>query len=168
MRKETKQSMGSSIPQAKAIKKTHRPLRTLPMSLPDQDTVTFWKMTADSPHEWAVRIAKFSRRISNDGVKNATQCSRYRRRGHGLSVRAPRVKPLGKLLVMPSRSEIGIKTCSQKSAGKAAPSNGGNNESTGHSSKEGGYETSSRSGAASHDVSKTKNKENTRRSRKRT
>jgi hypothetical protein len=156
------------MPQAKAIKKTHRPLRTLAMSLPDQDTVTFWKMTADSPHEWAVRIAKFSRRISNDGVKNVSRCSRYRLGEHRSPVRARGVKPLGKLLVMPSRFEIGMKTCSQTSAGTPALSNGGNNESTGQSSKEGGYETSSRSGVASHDVSKTKNKENTRRSRKRT
>jgi hypothetical protein len=35
----------------------------LQMVLPDQETVEFWRATADNPQEVAGRIAKFSRRM---------------------------------------------------------------------------------------------------------
>ncbi len=35
----------------------------LQMVLPDQETLEFWRATADSPQEFAGRIAKFSRRM---------------------------------------------------------------------------------------------------------
>ena len=33
------------------------------MTLPDEETLRFWKLTADSPREFADRVAQFSRRI---------------------------------------------------------------------------------------------------------
>lgn len=35
----------------------------LQMVLPDQETLDFWRATADNPQEFARRIAKFSRRM---------------------------------------------------------------------------------------------------------
>ena len=35
----------------------------LQMFLPDQETLEFWRATADNPQEFAGRIAKFSRRM---------------------------------------------------------------------------------------------------------
>jgi hypothetical protein len=35
----------------------------LQMVLPDQETLEFWRATADNPQEFAGRIAKFSRRM---------------------------------------------------------------------------------------------------------
>jgi len=33
------------------------------MTLPDEETLRFWKLTADSPREFADRVARFSRRM---------------------------------------------------------------------------------------------------------
>ena len=35
----------------------------LHMTLPDEETLRFWKLTADSPREFADRVARFSRRM---------------------------------------------------------------------------------------------------------
>lgn len=48
-------------------RKLSAPSKILHMALPDEETLAFWKMTADDPHEYAARIARFSRAVGKWG-----------------------------------------------------------------------------------------------------
>jgi hypothetical protein len=72
------------------------------MALPDDETLAFWKAAADDPHEYAARVAKFSRAVGGKPMRNAVQSSGHRWRDAATAA-LPR-RPLGKILVMPLHS----------------------------------------------------------------
>lgn len=53
-------SKGRRVPRQPRVSRGNSVLH---MTLPDQETLRFWKLTADSPREVADRIARFSRRM---------------------------------------------------------------------------------------------------------
>lgn len=71
--------------------------KILNMSRPDDKTLAFWKATADDHNEYFARIAKFSRALG----KNSRSTGRRR----APAMRADNAGPLGRLLVMPSRTD---------------------------------------------------------------
>lgn len=83
-------------------KKSSAPRKILHMSLPDEETLAFWKATADDPQEYADRITRFSRALGNNAKRNAFRSPERRRRNAVRAVQSRRSKPLGKLLTMPS------------------------------------------------------------------
>jgi hypothetical protein len=71
--------------------------RVFAMSLPDPETIAFWRATEDYPGEAAERIASFSRRMAGRDPGNSTDAARR----HTLSPK-PAVRP-GLFLVSPGR-----------------------------------------------------------------
>ena len=91
------------MPRLKEIaKKRSASSKILHMALPDEETLAFWKATADDPQEYAARIARFSRALGKDAKRNAFRSPERRRREAVRAVQSRRSKPLGKLLTMPS------------------------------------------------------------------
>lgn len=83
--------------------KPSEPSKILHMSLPDEQTLAFWKMTAEDTREYADRVAKFSRALGGNDVTNAVQS---RRRWQDAARAAHPRHPPGKLLVMPKTSDL--------------------------------------------------------------
>jgi hypothetical protein len=99
------------MPRLKEIaKKGSAPSKILHMALPDEETLAFWKMTAEDPAEFAARIAKFSRAVGGKPMRNAVQSSGRRWRDAATAARS--LRPLGKVLVMPMHSDF----CSRSSS----------------------------------------------------
>lgn len=88
----------------KIVKKRSAPPKILHMSLPDEDTMSFWRMTADDPREHVARIARFSRIVGGKVMTNAVQRSGRRLRDVA-TVALPR-RPPGNLLVLPMHSDL--------------------------------------------------------------
>jgi len=89
----------------KVGKKLSAPSKILHMALPDEKTLAFWRATADDPHEYAARIAKFSRAVGGKPMRNAVQSSGRRWRDAATALRS--LRPLGKVLVMPKNRSRG-------------------------------------------------------------
>ena len=92
----------SRFQKSRENRSTRRP-KILRMSLPDDETLAFWKATADDLDEFAARLARFSRALNKEVVAKAVRSPRRRRRGTETSVRSARPRVLGKLLIMPKR-----------------------------------------------------------------
>jgi len=75
------------------------------MSLPDDETLSFWALTADDPHEHAARVAKFSRALGGKAVKNAVRSSGDRWRDAATAAVSRR--SLCKVLELPKQSDLG-------------------------------------------------------------
>jgi hypothetical protein len=88
----------------KTVKKRSAPSKILHMSLPDEETLAFWKMTADDPREYAARIARFSCVVGEKAMTNAVQSSG--RRWRDVATDALPRRPPGKLLVLPMHSDL--------------------------------------------------------------
>jgi hypothetical protein len=91
-------------------KKLSAPSKILHMALPDEETLAFWKAAADDPHEYAARVAKFSRAVGGKPMKNAVQSSGRRWRDAARAARSRH--PPGRLLVMPKHSDLGSRSSS--------------------------------------------------------
>jgi hypothetical protein len=96
-----------------AIKRQSTPSKKiLPMAFPDEETLAFWKSTADNPQECANRIAKFSRALGGKAVTSANQSTR-RWRDAATATRSPRSDALGRVLVMPKHPNLGSRSPSR-------------------------------------------------------
>ena len=91
----------------KVGKKPPEPSKILHMSLPDEETLAFWKMTADDPHEYAARIARFSKALGKAAATKAVRPSERRWQDAARATQSRCSKPLGKLLTMPSHPDVG-------------------------------------------------------------
>ena len=78
--------------------------KILYISRPDEQTLAFWKATADDQNEYVARIAKFSRALG----KNGTFRSWVRP-----AVRRENGRSLGRLLFMPSRAAPRVQSTGQ-------------------------------------------------------
>jgi hypothetical protein len=77
--------------------------KILSMALPDLETRAFWALTSDDPHEYAGRIAKFSRSVRGKPTRPAQPSERRWRD----AATAPRSQHgPGRMLVMPTRSDL--------------------------------------------------------------
>jgi hypothetical protein len=74
---------------------------------PDEETLAFWRATADDPHEVASRIARFSRALGEESTRNAVQSSGFRLRNAAIGVESRRSDPRGRVLVLPMHSDLG-------------------------------------------------------------
>ena len=94
------------MPKLKEIaKKRYVPSKVLHMSFPDEETRDFWKLTADNPHEYAARVATFSRALSGEAVTKAVQSSRPRWWDAATDESSRRSDALGRVLMMPMHSD---------------------------------------------------------------
>ena len=82
------------------------------MALPDPETRAFWALTTDDPHEYADRVAKFSRSVGGKPTRRA-QPSECRWRDAAIAAQSPRL--LGRMLVMPTRPDPSL-TSSRRGA----------------------------------------------------
>src|SRR5437667_4152505 len=80
------------------------PSKILHMSVPDDETLAFWRVTADDLNEYAARIARFSRTVGEGPMRNAVQSSGHRWQDAATAVLSRR--PLGKVLVLPMRADL--------------------------------------------------------------
>jgi hypothetical protein len=96
----------------KLAKKRSASSKILRVVLPDPETRAFWALTADDPHEYAARIAKFSRTVGGRAVTNAAQSGR-RWRDAATAARSQRSEVRGRVLVMPKHPDLGSRSSSR-------------------------------------------------------
>jgi hypothetical protein len=78
--------------------------KLLPLSFPDPETAAFWRMTADDLNEYARRIAKFSRAVGGETIRNVVKPSGRRWREVASAARSRH--PPARLLVMPRLADL--------------------------------------------------------------
>lgn len=76
--------------------------RIMHLRFPDEQTLAFWRATADDPGEYASRIAKFSR-LSKNQPKKVVKPPRIRPAEIVKGEQSKNSRALGNLLVMPKR-----------------------------------------------------------------
>jgi len=123
------------------------PARTLrgvfALRRPDEETLAFWRATGDF-QEYVSRIARFSRTLSEKSARNAVQSSS----GNAAIAAKPRQsKPLGRLLVMPSHTDLGSRSSSRAVDRNTGFVQGGNYEGSRDSGKKNRKETTARKSA---------------------
>ncbi len=91
------------MPSVESVKKSPAPCKILHMALPDEETRSFWKATAEHPGEYAARVARFSRVVGTEAPTQSLQSARRGLRQTTSTVRSRGSKPLGKVLIMPNR-----------------------------------------------------------------
>jgi|CZKY01.1.fsa_nt_gi hypothetical protein len=79
--------------------------KVLHLLFPDGETQSFWRATADSPAEYAARIARFSRALGKEQPRNGVQLSEPRWQEAAAAVQSRRSGPLARVLIMPSRCD---------------------------------------------------------------
>jgi len=97
------------MPRAVKSGKSPVPDKILNLSFPDDETLAFWKTTADDPEEVAARVARFSRALNSEKAAKAVKSRFRRRQGTATSVRPTRPKVPGKLLIMPTLPKKPVK-----------------------------------------------------------
>src|SRR5712692_11945179 len=103
------------MPKLKDIaKKGSAPSKILHMALPDDETLTFWKITADDPGEYAARVARFSRALGKDAKRTASRSPERLLRDAVPAVQSRRYKLPGKLLIMPSHPHVGARSSARE------------------------------------------------------
>ncbi len=111
---------------------------------PDEETLAFWRMTADDFQEYVSRIARFSRALSEKSARNAVQSLS---RNAAIAAEPRRSKPPGRLLVMPSPTELGSRSSSRSVDRNTGLLQGGNYEGSRDSGKKNRQKTAARTSA---------------------
>ncbi len=101
------------MPRIVEVGKTSLPGKILNLLLPDDETLAFWKATADDPDEFAARVARFSRALTNGVAAKAVKSPVRRPQGTGTSVQSTRPTVPGKLLIMPPLPKKPVKSPAQ-------------------------------------------------------
>jgi len=89
------------MPRVLKVGKSSLPGQLLDLSFPDDETLAFWKATADGPDELAARVARFSRALTKDVTAKAGKSRMRQRPATGTNERPTRPRVRGKLLIMP-------------------------------------------------------------------
>ncbi len=111
---------------------------------PDAQTLDFWRRSADDFQEYISRIARFSRALSEKSARNAVQSSS----GNAAIAAEPRrSKPLGRLLMMPSHTDLGSGSSSRSVDQSTGLLQGGNYEGSRDSGKKNRQKTAARTSA---------------------
>lgn len=119
-------------------KKSSAPRKILYMAFPDAQTLNFWKLTADDPREHAARIAKFSRVVGKNAVRNPVRSSERPRRDLATAVPSRRSAAPGRLLMMPGRFELDSRSSSRALEPNTGSLEGGNMKAPGIRAKKTG------------------------------
>jgi len=123
-------------------KKRSASSKILHMALPDAETRAFWALTADDPHEYAARVAGFSRALGGKAVTNAVQSSGHRWRDAANAASSRRSDFLGRVLALPKHSNLGSEppdVCdARKTEVETESSQGGNMKAPGIRAKKRG------------------------------
>lgn len=129
---------------AQIIAPARTPRCVLVLRRPDEKTLAFWRMTADDFEEYVSRIARFSRALSEKSARNAVQSSSA---NAAIAAEPRRSKPLGRLLVMPSHTDLGSRSSSRSVDRNTGLLQGGNYEGSRDSGKKNRQKTTARKSA---------------------